>query len=479
MGVITGPPRDPLGFTAQKKLRQAEGEVIEKAVRALLPTLPSALSRTMIRALLRAADPRVVAKIIEQLLKQLEKVPPGRRSVPEGFGPGWKHTACGSPRPDIVIEYGAMFIPSQWDDITEHCLFGQTPVIDNATVSFADYFTANPVIPANIKTIQKFGQYPVGSLMFDQYIENWKRDAPGPNPAVYSPAYDYTTRTPSEYPAALPAWLPTTFPELAPMPVGEPPGGPKKAPREVVRELPVIHPDYYEVGPRERPGVAPAPAPGPVSKPWHFPGTEPDYGPADDPAEGPDGRPVPYPGDLPTVPGPVVAGPGKQRPRYIPLDALTEAGAELEADSKGLKVNRSRHRFTGPPKGPARAYKEKKVALGGTGRIGRLYGVVTEARDVIKGFHDALPKGLQKGKTLPEMLSDIWLNWGSLDASKAAANIITNEITDAAIGRASRKGLKEWQKHLPRGLRSAPGPQFGGRYNHSVLQYHNRAASWR
>lgn len=109
--------------------------------------------------------------------------------------------------------------------------------------------------------------------------------------------------------------------------------------------------------------------------------------------------------------------------------------------------------------------------MGGTGALGRLYGRLSEGKELIDDVWGALPKDVKgrRRKTIPQKLMDLWEHWDRLDIGQAVQNIIRDKSTDRIIGAAAQRGQKEWQTLRKRGLRASVGPQYGSRYTQHVL----------
>ena len=307
---------------------------------------------------------------------------------------------------------------------------------------------------------------PVGSLRAQDVVAYVRSPGPKTLPVRYRPGL-LTPFDPDTLP--FPEWvrqLPVTKPYRLP----ESPGGPRSIPLPYRRTIPDVYPDWYEVGPSRSPRPGSAPGPG------ETPAPEPDPAPSRVPVVVPD--PSVDPGTQPgTDPGP---GPGpatgelpKTKGGLIPLEALTLAEAQIEVDGLRMRGRIKPSSHSNNPPGPK--VKEKKVAVTfGPGGAGKVYGLVTEAKDIIECFWWNLPKKVRakrrgQHRTGPNMLDDIYQNWDQLNLPEVVKCLALNEITDRAIGRANQAGLRDWRKNLPDGVRPPRSPAFGMGPNRQAL----------
>lgn len=407
----------------------------EQVVRSLLREMPTAFPRTVIRNLLKV-DPRVVAKIAEQLLSHLEKPVAGQVQAKERFANFDLTAECKSPYPEIYQITSDSWVGYNFpcpNPPTYVCLGGQAPV----------YGPWPPT--ANLQGFWKAGIYPgIGGLDRAQILAFWQRDCKYPSAVpVYIPADNYALDPfePFAWPAGLPAWT-RVHPAFAPFRLPEPDQGPEPVPR------PARNPWWYEVGP------------GPYYEP------EPDTRPDPRPSEWPDwpGRgPAVSPG---TSPGTGTGGEPSPTPRPPTIVDLGETETQSETDGDGnTTYPPSSHAYTPPGRG----VRERKVAVT-QGTVGRLFGQLSEGRELIQDLWKSLPADARgRDKTIPGMLSDLWDNWDRLDLGRAISNIAKDKAEDFLIGRAAQRGLADWKANLPRGYRRPVGPQFGGRYTQQTL----------
>ena len=405
---------------------------------------------------LRRLDPDRAAQIAQWVLERLNLLSPPGVQTPEGLAGFTPCGECAAPLPPL---YGAYWrwgtfgsLPTGFCTTSDACLPLQGVIITNPwppSGPEAEGFSGNSNIAVLKQNAYTYvgAPPPVGSLRA-QNVMGWIRmKNPGhPYDIEYIPPRYIPMEDPDNMP--YPPWW-RNLPYVRPLEVPETPIGPKPYPEPVRRSLPDVIPDWYEVGPRKhnRPGKRPGVRPG--TSPAADPGVGPSVG--RDPAQRPDE--LPSPGKDPgTRPEPDPAAETAPQGALIPLEALTLADAQLEVEAgfKSGKLRKSSHRTQPPGKG----VKEKKsMVVFGPGGAGKVYGMVTEAQDVIKCFYNALPKKVRNQRrgqhlTGPNMVSDVWDNWDSLDVRKATQCLVLNEITDRAIGKANQAGLREWRNYL-------------------------------
>lgn len=184
--------------------------------------------------------------------------------------------------------------------------------------------------------------------------------------------------------------------------------------------------------------------PAPVSAPldWIIP-----------PALIPDSAPIGIPMQHP--PAPKVGTKPKRKPITHALPQGNDSGYGPKKDKPkprpGTRTDRPPYYPPNPPiviggpetpnTPPKPGEKEQKLDLWGQW-IGDLYGKLTEIRDVVNAFTDALPRHLQYRGGLGDMISNLYANWEHIDWAEAIKNLIENEIQDQAIGRANRAASK-------------------------------------
>lgn len=108
-----------------------------------------------------------------------------------------------------------------------------------------------------------------------------------------------------------------------------------------------------------------------------------------------------------------------------------------------------------PPEG-SREAKVKTTAGRAALLASRLYGGVTEVRDVVDALHSALPRRLQVGGGLHEKALAVWRNWRSVDVGAAVEGLVLDALVDELIGRVSPRRARDWYG------RSELGIEFGG-----------------
>ena len=155
------------------------------------------------------------------------------------------------------------------------------------------------------------------------------------------------------------------------------------------------------------------------------------------------------------------------------------AEAQVEVDGLRMRGRIKPSSHSNNPPGPR--VKEKKVAVTfGPGGAGKVYGLVTEAKDIIECFWWNLPMNVRakrrgQHRTGPNMLDDIYQNWDRLNLSEVVKCLALNEITDRGIGRANQAGLRDWRKNLPDGVRPPRSPAFGmGPYRQALFNNYPR-----
>ena len=415
--------------------------------------LPGSLARNLFKI-----DPRIVANLLKAFLRQIEKPTSPAVQAGEGFEGFSKCGECPTPLPPLWGAWTARasYTPPShvWCGYSDSCLSGQTvqgyptrpwPALD------VEY---NGMIILKQNAYTYIGQQPpVGSLRAQDVVAYVRSPGPKTLPVRYRPGL-LTPFDPETLP--FPEWvrqLPVTKPYRLP----ESPTGPRAIPLPQRTTVPDVFPDWYEVGPARGPSTRPKPgtSPGPQEdpQPTRGPVIQPD--PNLDPDPGADPGTGPATGELPTPKG-----------GLIPLESLTLANAQLEVDymKRTGDIRPSKH--TNNP--PGRGVKEKKATIVfGPGGAGKVYGLVTETKDVIECFWRNLPKEVRakrKGqhRTAPNMLDDIYANWKDLDVPKTVKCLVLNEIVDRGIGKASQAGLRDWRKNLPeKGYRPLRGPSYG------------------
>lgn len=433
---------DLLGLQSQKKYREAQGKVVEDLLRGLLKNSPRALPSNAVRALLRGMPAARVAKLIEILIDHLNQHPGPVESGEEFFG--WQHEQhCKGPLPPNFIRYVGNNLGGNASSppyIYNACLSGQLVNIGYDT----DWSTFVTTMPSSAIGIQKHARY--GNPGDPEFLQNnqcrdrWIRKVGG-SPVIYQPAESYQTHPAEEYPVSLPDWAPS-IPEFAPFWLPSPPGGPSAAPKRLRKTSP-----FFETGPDI--ATSPLGLPGPNGHPTRAPGRGPHVSP----------KPGTSPG---TGPGSSTGHPP------VTIDDLHAENTQVQVDGDGNTSRpRSTHHFAPPPRG----VKEKKVALGGTGKLGRFYGSLSEGKELIDDIWGALPDDVKgkRRKTPQQKLTDLWQHWDRLDAAKAIGNVIWDKSVDRIIGAAASAGRKAWRDHAPPGLRASRGPTLGMRYTQHVL----------
>jgi hypothetical protein len=145
--------------------------------------------------------------------------------------------------------------------------------------------------------------------------------------------------------------------------------------------------------------------------------------PASDPSSTPLGRPMPKPRALPV--------------RLLPYRSFDRLATENSSfgprPDPGARSDPSSPGSPHVPEPPGPGTREKKNRIsGGLGAVLKVLNVITEGRDFIQAVWQALPKKLQKGKTVQGMLLDIYNHLGSVDIRKAVINVIAQNLTDIA-----------------------------------------------
>lgn len=133
---------------------------------------------------------------------------------------------------------------------------------------------------------------------------------------------------------------------------------------------------------------------------------------------------------------------------YLPQD-----GVEWVIE-RGGQVSERPSEPVGPSR-PPQGTREGKVRTT-AGRVallaGRLYGGVTEVRDVVEALHSALPGGLQVRGGLYEQALAVWRNWRSVDVGEAVYRLALDAVVDHVIGRLSPRGPRDWYGRSEFGL---------------------------
>jgi len=105
------------------------------------------------------------------------------------------------------------------------------------------------------------------------------------------------------------------------------------------------------------------------------------------------------------------------------------------------------HEYAPPPSG----VKERKLRMPKQAVAYVILNALTETGDFIESLHDALPPGCRRSRTwkdkqgnyhrrrIDSMLRDLFFCWPQLDARRALANVVANELEDQVIGRANRR----------------------------------------
>lgn len=313
---------------------------------------------------------------------------------------------------------------------------------------------------------------PIGALR-GQIVKAWYRTGLAGDPIIYVPGF-YTI--PGDEVEPFPEWY-RNLPSTRPLDLPSAPGGPRPYPTPVRRELPDVIPDWYEVGPRRVRRAKARPDTRPDAYPGRRPGLRPEPGFNPNPAVSPSGEPARAP-DEGTGPAeglaPDPAGEATPARGLIPLESLTLRNAQLEVSAmkKRGQIKGTTHMYERPPSG----VKERKAHVS-FGKFGKLYGVVTEGRDLVKCFWNALPSSVKRkrkrgSKTIPNMMADIYDNYDKVDLDKAVKCALINEAQDRLIGLSNRLGQKVWHDGLSRGPKSykpITGPQFGMGYNRGTI----------
>lgn len=122
-----------------------------------------------------------------------------------------------------------------------------------------------------------------------------------------------------------------------------------------------------------------------------------------------------------------------KRPRHWPATAGN-------TDPSATEMPQPQLHFRARPKGPVKEAKFRgvpKLAQTLFFDVARAHGKLTDFRDLLGAFHDALPKELQlKGKdkkSINKLLRQVWTNLDKMDGEKALAGVI-KELAEDVVG---------------------------------------------
>lgn len=106
--------------------------------------------------------------------------------------------------------------------------------------------------------------------------------------------------------------------------------------------------------------------------------------------------------------------------------------------------------------------------------LGPLFGKLTETKDFVDAFWDALPWEIRRTwigrpRRLLDKMEDLYRHWDKVDIQKALKNLAYNEAMDFVIGRSSQALHKRYFEAMEN--LGITGPAVGPTYGEAARRY--------